>query len=107
MDDVLHSIQVTNCLAEGPAPAIGPDIYQFNLDLEVDIGWSKFKVLFIDAGSVSAGCFTDLEQDESYPIGDFQVRIPPLSLRDWCGLDCRLCVWFREQGAREVFRAIN
>ena len=104
---LLHSIQVTNCLAEGPAPAIGPDIYQFNLDLEVDIGWSKFKVLFIDAGSVSAGCFTDLEQDESYPIGDFQVRIPPLSLRDWCRLDCRLCVWFREQGAREVFRAIN
>lgn len=71
-------------MAEGPAPAIGPDIYQFNLDLEVDIGWRMFTVTSIDLGAAEAGCFADLEQDETYSLGDFQVRaVPPTIGLDW------------------------
>lgn len=66
-----------DCRAEGPAPAIEPNLnFEFTLDLEVDIGWRMFTVTFIDGGAVQGGCFAGLEQDETYSIGDYQVRHP-------------------------------
>lgn len=61
------------CFAEGPAPAIGPDVYRFNLDLEVDIGWRMFTVTHLDPGADVAGCFGGLKRGETYPLGDCEV----------------------------------
>eukprot|EP00903_Cladosiphon_okamuranus_P014757 g13674.t1 len=72
MSEGFFAWKVEDCLAEGRAPEIGNDVYQFDLDLEVDIGWREFTVTFLDPGAEIAGCFPDLEQDETYSLGDFQ-----------------------------------
>lgn len=65
-----------NCVAFGPAPEISAGrIFEFDLDLEVDIGWREFTVTLLDAGADAAGCFGDLKEGETYPLGDFQVCV--------------------------------
>lgn len=65
-----------NCEARGPSRLVEEgDIVTFDLDLEVDIGWRMFTVSSINEGSFESGCFGDLRPDETYPLGDFQVRV--------------------------------
>lgn len=70
--------QVENCFAVGRAPAIGPNVYEFYLNMEVDIGWRMFTVARLDRGADQAGCFGALKQAGTYPLGgcgySYEVR---------------------------------
>lgn len=53
----------------------------FNIFMEADIGWREFTVS-LDIGG--AACFEDLEQGQSYALGDYDVSPKPRVISGSC-----------------------
>lgn len=74
---------VEGCTAFGNGNVAGSNsvIVAFDLDMTVDIGWREFTVTSLDKGTETiGGCLDELKQGQSYPLGDYQVARPRLSL---------------------------